>query len=155
QGWIALICGTASSTWLVIVRPSVVAIAAIGTSVSVETNSPIAPTAAMLAATYAATMVSRPRPEANETDVPDSSVTSPPPNRISPISTPTTATTALHAMHQATMPAYLTASSRLRPTGTASRYRNVPVLASPDTESPATTDTAIGKKNGITTNRAE
>ena len=41
----ALICGMLSAIWLTIASTAVAAIAPIGTSVRVETNSPIAPSA--------------------------------------------------------------------------------------------------------------
>src|SRR6266545_372483 len=44
----------------------------------------------------------------------------------------------------------LATSSRVRPTGRASRYRRVPVPASPATASPASTATATGRKIGST-----
>src|SRR5262245_5440467 len=56
--------------------------------------------------------------------------------------------TSVAAMVNTASPANLTAIRRVRLTGTASRYRRVPVFASPAIESPAIAPTAISRKNG-------
>ncbi len=86
--------------------------------------------------------------------MPESRVTVPCGNSEYPAITPTIATVTGPATHQIAMLASFTVSSRARDTGTASRYRSVPVLASPATDSPATTATAIGKNSGNTATRA-
>src|SRR4051812_11804490 len=65
--------------------------------------------------------------------------------------TPTTATAEVHTNANTTDPAYFTASSRVRDTGTTSRLRSVPMFASPATASPDATDTASTRKNGSST----
>src|SRR5215212_210207 len=68
--------------------------------------------------------------------------------------TPAAPTVRAAATANATIPAYLTPSSRVRLTGTTSRLRRVPVDASPATASPAATETASGRKSGNVTTRA-
>jgi hypothetical protein len=53
--------------------------------------------------------------------VPDSSVTGPAPNSATPTSSATTETVKVAVTAQTAIAAYLTASSRVRPAGTASR----------------------------------
>ena len=78
--------------------------------------------------------------------MPDSRVTSPCGNNASPTITLTTATAAVQTKANATIDAYFTASRRVRETGTTSRLRSVPVLASPATASPDVMATDSGRK---------
>jgi hypothetical protein len=120
-GWITLNCGTASDTSLATASTRIAAIAPIGCSVKVDTASPIAPSAAIAAATYRTTSSSRTRPAPRLTVFPDSSVTGPTGNRIAPAISAATATVAHAARPKMTTAAYLTVSSRVRPAGTARR----------------------------------
>src|SRR5690349_19863066 len=114
-----------------IASPTTPMVAPIGCSVSVEMNSPIAPKAARQTTMYPQTSNNRHSPTAVDTCAPATSVTA----KTVPISSA----------------AYLTASSRVRCTGTASRYRRVPVLASPAIASPAMIATASGRNSGSST----
>src|SRR5580693_7556237 len=105
-------CGMLSTTSLATTMISAAAIAPIECSVNVAIASAIAPNAAIAAHTYSVTHSTWTRPSASDTVVPDSNVTGPAPNSA----TPTTRATA-----HTTNVAYLTASSRVRPAGTASR----------------------------------
>src|SRR5215207_1348305 len=83
--------------------------------------------------------------------VPDSSTTSPAGKSTKPATIPTPMTvTALTSAYAAT-PANFTPRSRVRPAGTTRTLRNVPVLASPATDSPATTEMASGRNSGMAT----
>ena len=64
---------------------------------------------------------------------------------------PIATTVAAHPTANARTPRYFTTSSRVRPAGTTKMFRSVPVLASPATDSPETTDTASGRNNGSAT----
>src|SRR4051812_33323527 len=114
-------CGTWSRIYSTTTTTTVADIAAIGTSVSVETSRPTAATAASAAATYADTARVRSRPSANGTVVPDSSVTSPTGNSRAPVTTPTTAMSSVAIAAYTTMDTYLTQSNRVRSTGVVSR----------------------------------
>src|SRR6266446_1863804 len=70
-------CGTLSITSLVTTRIMTVAMAPIACSVNVEMASPMAPSAAIAAATYKVTNSSRRSPSGSETVAPDSRVTGP------------------------------------------------------------------------------
>src|SRR3954469_18429625 len=70
------------------------------------------------------------------------------------MSSPAIATVKAAATPNATTPANLTTSSRVRLTGTTSRFRSVPIDASPATASPAATDTASGRNSGSVTTSA-
>src|SRR5579875_1302263 len=120
-GWITANCGTVSATSLATTMIATAAIAPIECSVSVEIASPIAPRAAIAAATYKVTNSSRTSPAASGTVVPDSSVTGPTGNRATPVSSAAAVTTNVAARPKVTIAAYLAASSRVRPAGTASR----------------------------------
>ena len=97
------------------------AIAPMACSVNVEMATPIAPSAAIAAATYRVTNSTRSRPSASGTVVPDSSVTGPTGNRVTPqISETAEISAAAHRPNAAT-DRYLTPSSLVRPAGTASR----------------------------------
>ena len=95
--------------------------APIACSVSVEMARPIAPRAAIAAATYKVTNSSRSSPAASEMVVPDSRVTGPTGNSTAPAASATAET--MNVAHSAyvTITPYLTASSLARPAGTASR----------------------------------
>src|ERR1700749_3489395 len=97
------------------------AIAPIECSVNVEIASAIAPNAAIAAHTYSVTHSTWTRPSASDTVVPDSRGTGPAPNSATPTSRATPETTNVAATAHTTIAAYLTASSRVRPAGTASR----------------------------------
>ena len=60
-------------------------------------------------------------PSASETVVPDSRVTGPMGNKMTPTTRATAATSNVTARANTTIEAYLTASRRVRPDGTASR----------------------------------
>src|SRR4051794_9892272 len=62
--------------------------------------------------------------------------------------------TPVAARQKITIETYLTNSSRVRSTGTVSRYRSVPRLASPESVSPATTATASGRNSGSSADSA-
>src|SRR5215468_3180135 len=128
---------------------STAAMAPIGCSVKVETASPIAPSAAMAAATYRVTKSTRSSPCPSGTVFPDSSVTGPIGNSAAPVASEAATTTQQADSPNTTIAAYLAASSRARPAGTVSRYRSVPSPASPATESPETTATASGSTSAI------
>src|SRR6478672_2447733 len=128
---------------------STVAIAPIGCSVKVDTASPMAPSAAMAAATYRVTKSTRRSPCPSGTVFPDSSVTGPIGNSAAPVASEAATTTQQADSPYTTIAAYLAASSRARPAGTVSRYRSVPSPASPATESPETTATASGSTSAI------
>jgi hypothetical protein len=76
--------------------------------------------------------------------VPDNRVTGPIGKKIAPISKPSPATSTVALRQNATIMAYFVSSSLIRPAGTVSSVRSVPIPASPATESPATTETASG-----------
>src|SRR5215472_9616702 len=127
----------------------IAAIAPIGCSVKVDMASPMAPSAAMAPATYSVTKSTRSSPCPRDTVFPDSRVTGPIGNSAAPVAS-AAATTTKHALRpKITIEAYLTASSRVRPAGTVSRYRSVPRLASPAIESPETTAIASGSTSAI------
>src|SRR5690349_7059041 len=69
---------------------------------------------------------------------------------VRPARYPVTATATTLSWVNASTETSLATSSRVRPTGRTSRYRRVPAAASPAIASPATTATAIGRKNGRT-----
>src|SRR5674476_611236 len=77
--------------------------------------------------------------------VPESIVISPPPKSANPVTAPTSETHKVATREKIVMAANFTASSLVRCTGTVSRYRNVPILASPATESPEMAATASGR----------
>src|ERR1700722_3129792 len=114
-------CGMFSTTSLATTTTSTAAIAPIACSVNVEIARPIAPSAAIAAHTYSVTHSTCTRPSASDTVVPDSRVTGPAPNSATPVSSATTETTKVAATAHTTIVAYFTASSRVRPAGTASR----------------------------------
>src|ERR1035441_2620358 len=120
-GCTAANCGTLSATSLATARTMIAAIAPIACSVSVEIASPIAPSAAIAAATYSVTNSSRSSPSASGTVVPDSRVTGPTGNRTTPRIKDTTETSRHDASPKITIAAYLTDSSLARPAGTVSR----------------------------------
>ena len=91
---------------------------------------------------------SRASPSPRLTCDPDSSVIRPPPNSSKPHTPPTTVTNSVANSEKSAIAAYFTASSLVRPTGTVSRYRSVPRLASPAMESPEIAATASGRNNG-------
>src|SRR6266516_2382858 len=128
---------------------STVAIAPIGCSVKVDTASPMAPSAAMAAATYRVTKSTRSSPCPSGTVFPDSSVTGPIGNSAAPVASDAATTTQQADSPNTTIAAYLAASSRARPAGTVSRYLSVPSPASPATESPETTATASGSTSAL------
>src|SRR5215831_18309803 len=128
---------------------STVAIAPIGCSVKVETASPMAPSAAMAAATYRVTKSTRSSPSPSGMVSPDSSVTGPIGNSAAPVASAAATTTQQADSPNTTIVTYLAASSRVRPAGTVSRYRSVPRPASPATESPETTAIASGSTSAI------
>src|SRR6266516_1257679 len=128
---------------------STAAIAPIGCSVKVEIASPMAPSAAMAAATYRVTKSTRSSPCPSGTVFPDSSVTGPIGNSAAPVASDAATTTQQADSPNTTIAAYLAASSRARPAGTVSRYISVPSPASPATESPETTATASGSTSAI------
>src|SRR5215467_13485916 len=125
-----------SAISLTTARTSTVAIAPIGCSVKVETASPMAPSAAMAAATYRVTKSTRSSPSPSGTVFPDSSVTGPIGNSAAPVAREAATTTQQADSPNTTIDTYLAASSRARPAGTVSRYRSVPSPASPAIESP-------------------
>src|SRR6266496_5088116 len=84
SGPAAASCGTLSTTSLVTTRIMMAAMAPIACSVSVEMASPMAPSAAIAAATYKVTNTSRSSPSGSETVLPDSSVTGPTGNITAP-----------------------------------------------------------------------
>ena len=114
-------CGTLSRTSLVTTRIMAAAMAPMACSVSVEMASPMAPSAAIAAATYNVTNSSRSSPAASETVVPDSSVTGPTGNSTEPAASATAETMNVAHRPNVTITPYLTASSRVRPACTASR----------------------------------
>src|SRR5215472_4848855 len=120
-GWTAPNCGMLSATSLATASTSTAAIAAIECSVNVETARPMAPSAAMAAATYSVTNSSRSSPSASGTVVPESSVTGPTGNSAAPSASETPATITQAASPKMTTATYLTPSSLVRPAGTASR----------------------------------
>src|SRR5215475_7053154 len=123
-------------------------VAPIGCSVSVDTNRPMAPSAASITVMYRHTSRTRKTPAPNEIDVPDSVVRGPPPNRIRPSTAARVATSSVATSEKTMIAPNLTASSRVRPAGTASRYRSVPRLASPAIVSAEIAATAMGRKSG-------
>ena len=97
-------------------------VAAMGCSVSVETNSPTAPRAARPSAEVRADQQQPPqRLRRTPTWVPDSVIIGPAPNRAIPTTAPATATTATPQSAPMHSDRYLTTSSRVRWTGTVSR----------------------------------
>src|SRR3954462_6739431 len=68
--------------------------------------------------------------------------------------TPAAPTVSAAATAKATIPANFTSRSRVRPTGTTSRLRRVPIDASPATASPEATETASGRNSGSVTTSA-
>src|SRR3954447_3293397 len=72
------------------------------------------------------------------------------PSSVTPATYPVTATASTLTSVKTSTETSLATSSRVRPTGRTSRYRSVPLTASPAIASPATTATAIGRKNGST-----
>src|SRR6478736_4182300 len=131
--------------------PATPMVAPTGCSVRVEMNRPMAPNAARQTVRYPQTSTRRQMPSAVDTWVPDSRVTGPAPNSTRPRPTPTTAISSTAKAAEMTIDVYLTASKRVRWTGVAKRYRRVPMLASPATESPEMTPTASGRNNGNST----
>src|SRR3954468_17479327 len=130
-----------------------------GESVTVDRNSAIAATPNIDTVMKATAPSSRRVNSVGDSVTPESEVTPsgspsaagvPVPNRTTPVTyeVNTTATTAMST--NAVTDTSLATSSRVRPTGRISRYRSVPALASPATESPASTATAIGRKTGTT-----
>src|SRR5690349_9470816 len=83
-------------------------------------------------------------PAASDTVVPESSVTGPTGKKITPISSPTPATSTVAVRQKTTIMRYFVTRSLVRPAGTVSSVLSVPSPASPATESPATTDTESG-----------
>src|SRR5580704_3775919 len=114
-------CGIWSTTSLATTRIMTAAIAPIACSVNVETARPIAPSAAIAAQTYSVTNSTRTSPAPSDTVVPDSSVTGPTGNRITPTISATTEAMNVATIAHTTIARYFTASSRVRPAGTASR----------------------------------
>src|SRR3984885_7504824 len=114
-------CGTLSTTSLATTRIMTVAMAPMACSVMVETASPIAPSAAIAAATYKVTNSSRSRPSGSETVVPDSRVTGPTGNSAAPTTRATADTMNVAQRPNVTNRLNSPASSRARPAGTASR----------------------------------
>src|SRR5437773_9578879 len=141
-------CGIASRISLPTVSTSVAIVAPIGCSVSVDTNIPIAPIAVRHTVRYPHTSTSRQTPAQNGSVDPDSVTSGPPPNTASPSSAPVPATSSVAASVNTVIAANLTSSSRTRSTGTASRYRSVPRLASPAIESAEIDATATGRNSG-------
>src|SRR5450631_269799 len=86
--------------------------------------------------------------------VPASVVISPPPNSASPATAPTSETHIVATTEKIVMAANFTASSLVRCTGTVSRYRNVPIFASPAMESPEMAATASGRNSASSRLRA-
>ncbi len=114
-------CGTASATSEVTTRIMTAAIAPIGCSVRVEMASPIAPSAAIAALTYRLTKNSRSSPSASGTVAPDSSVTGPTGKNTAPTTSAVADTMNVAHSPNVTITPNFTASSRVRPAGTASR----------------------------------
>src|SRR5215813_13000087 len=142
-------CGMLSAISLTTASTRTAAIAPIGCSVKVEIASPMAPSAAMAAATYSVTNSTRSSPCPSGTVFPDSSVTGPIGNSAAPVASEAATTTQQADSPNTTIATYLAASSRVRPAGTVSRYRSVPRLASPAIESPDTTAIASGSTSAI------
>ena len=86
-------------------------------------------------------------PAPSETVVPDSSVTGPVWNKISPMISDTTVISRHAARLNTAIAAYLTLSSLVRPAGTVSRPRSVPRPASPAIESPEITAMLSGRSS--------
>src|SRR5215475_1473937 len=143
-GWMTATCETASRISLTITVTRIVAMTAIACWVKVDSASPIAPSADSAAATYRTMSASLASPAPSETVVPDSSVTGPTGKKIAPISNPSPATSTVAVRQNTTIMTYFVTSSLVRPAGTVSNVRSVPIPASPATESPATTDTDSG-----------
>ena len=114
-------CGTLSATSLVTTRIKMAAIAPIACSVRVEMARPMAPSAAMAAATYKVTNSTRSSPEASDTVAPDSRVTGPTGNSTAPTTSAVADTITVAHSPNTAMAANFTPSSRVRPAGTASR----------------------------------
>ena len=113
--------GMLSTTSLATTMISAAAIAPIECSVNVEIARAIAPNAAIAAHTYKVTHRTWTRPSASDTVLPDSRVTGPAPNSATPVTKAITETTNVAVTAHTTIAAYFTASSRVRPAGTASR----------------------------------
>src|SRR5215472_2637945 len=157
-----------TSTWLVTSAASAPRAAPRDESVTVDRNSAIAPTPSMDTPMNAIAPAVLTRMSAGVRVVPDIvaaaalaarfELVTPPgvtatgctPNSSRPVTyeVPATATTAVIVYTMTEMS--LATSSRVRPTGRASRYRSIPEPASPAMASPATTATATGRKIGST-----
>ena len=87
----------------------------------VEMASPMAPSAAIAAPTYKVTKNSRSSPSASDTVVPDSSVTGPIGKNTAPTISAIADTMNVAHSPNVTITRNFTASSRVRPAGTASR----------------------------------
>src|SRR5215472_6653720 len=138
-----------TSTWLVTSAASAPRAAPRDESVTVDRNSAIAPTPSMdtpMNAIAAAALAAR----FELVTPPGVTATGCTPNSSRPVTyeVPATATTAVMVYTMTEMS--LATSSRVRPTGRASRYRSMPEPASPAMVSPATTATATGRKIGST-----
>ena len=88
-------CGTLSTTSLVTTRIMIAAMAPMACSVRVEMARPMAPSAAIAAATYNVTNTSLSSPSASGTVLPDSRVTGPTGNRPTPTASDTADTMAV------------------------------------------------------------
>src|SRR6266511_1224844 len=150
---------SSTSTWLVTSTASAPNPAPSDESVSVDRNSAIAATPSMHTVMNPTVASTRSTSWVRLIGAPDSEVTPPSSASASGGAVPSSTTPAAYevptiaAIASRTNTASvssLATSSRVRPTGRASRYRRVPVPASPATASPASTATATGRKIGST-----
>src|SRR5437763_1756801 len=121
DGWMEWTWGTESSTALSTANPTVAAMAPTGTSVRVDTNSPIAASPIKEKPTTNEAPKVRTMPSASDTVVPDRVTTSPIGNSTTPASSPPNATTRADTRQKTPTVAALTNSSRVRPDGRVNR----------------------------------
>src|SRR5450830_65428 len=153
-GWIAASWGRVSSTAETIATTTVAAIAPAGTSLGVVRKSPTATSPVRDRATYTATPATRSSPLPSGTVDPESRVKSRRPKYTAPTTSATTAIAITAPATNIRVASALTASRRVRDTGTASRYRSVPACASPAIASPDAIPVVSGRRNGRHMNRA-
>src|SRR5919112_3198971 len=158
-GRIAAAASSVTSTWLVTSTASAPIAAPSAESVTVDRNSAIAATPSIETTMYATVASSRSTRPAGLIVTPDSEVTSAgsatpadgsPPNMVSPVISDVVSTAKIANSTKAISATSLATSRRVRPTGRTSRYRSVPVAASPATASPASTATETGRNTGMT-----
>ena len=125
----------------------------------VDRHSAITPTPSIDSTMYAIAPSNRTTRSSGVSAVPDNDVTPPGcptaagcpnPNRPVPTRYDVSTINTIVISTNTAMPTNFAASSRVLPTGRTSRYRSVPLVASPATASPANIATATGRKIGST-----